>query len=171
MIPRVSIVLPSYNEADNIGPLCARLERALEALSHEIIFVDESTDGTEQRIAEIANVNPSIRLVHRAERRGLAAAVVGGIEAARGEVICVLDADLQHPPEVVPALVEALDRTGADLAVASRYVPGGSYAGLTPLRRLMSLTATGMARGLLRRARAVTDPLSGFFAFRRGVTD
>ena len=65
---------------------------------------------------------------------------------------------------MLQALVEALDRTRADLAVASRYIPGGSYEGLTPLRRLMSLTATGMARTLLLRARAVTDPMSGFFA-------
>jgi len=171
MMPRLSIVLPTYNEADNIRPLCARLERALAALSHEIIFVDESTDGTAQQIAELARDNPRIRLVHRVERRGLAAAVVDGVEAARGEVICVLDADLQHPPEIVPTLVEALDGTGADLVVASRYVPGGSYAGLTPLRRLMSLAGSGMARGLLRRARVVTDPLSGFFAFRRRVTE
>ncbi len=171
MMPRLSIVLPTYNEADNIRPLCARLERALAALSHEIIFVDESTDGTAQQIAELARDNPRIRLVHHVDRRGLAAAVVDGVDAARGEVICVLDADLQHPPETVPILVEALDGTGADLVVASRYVPGGSYAGLTPLRRLISLTGSGMARGLLRRARTVTDPLSGFFAFRRGVVD
>jgi glycosyltransferase involved in cell wall biosynthesis len=171
MTHRVSIILPTYNEADNIRPLCARLARALGGLSHEIIFVDESTDGTDRQIAELARHSPQIRLIHHGERRGLAAAVVEGIQAARGEAVCVLDADLQHPPEVVPALVEALDRTRADLAVASRYIPGGSYEGLTPLRRLMSLTATGMARTLLLRARAVTDPMSGFFAFRRGIVE
>jgi dolichol-phosphate mannosyltransferase len=165
----LSLILPTYNERENIEALVDRLERALGGISHEMIFVDDSADGTDAIIARQAMRYPHIVLLHRQERQGLASAVVEGIQRARGEILCVLDADLQHPPEAIPTLLEALTRTGADLVVASRYIPGGSYRAFTSMRRLASRMATLLARALLSRARIVSDPLSGFFVFRRHV--
>jgi glycosyltransferase involved in cell wall biosynthesis len=167
----LTIILPTYNEADTIGLVLDRLASALASMPYELIVVDDSTDGTHHRVAEITRGAPHIRLIHRQGRRGLASAVVDGIAAASGDVICVLDADLQHPPEVLPRLVETLERAHADLVVASRYVAGGRYEAFTRSRRLASTGATVLARLLFPRVRPVSDPLSGFFAFRRGVTD
>lgn len=165
----LSLILPTFNERENIGPLVDRIERAVEGIPHELIFVDDSTDGTGAAIADQAARYPHITLIQREGRRGLASAVVEGIGRARGEILCVLDADLQHPPEALLTLVEALQRTDADLAVASRYIPGGSYEAFTAARRLASRVATLLARALLSRARLVSDPMSGFFVFRRHV--
>lgn len=169
-MPALSVVVPTYNEAENVGTLIERVTTALAGVDFEVLFVDDSTDGTERVLAELVRNSPRLRVLHRADRRGLASAVSDGIALATGDVICVLDADLQHPPEALRALQEALDRTKADLAIGSRYVPGGSYD-FTLGRRIVSRVATALAWLLLRRARAVSDPLSGFFAFRRNVVD
>ena len=169
-VPALSIVVPTYNEAGNIRRLVERVSQALGETRFELIVVDDSTDGTEQLLREMVREMSFLRVIHRTDRRGLASAVTDGFALASGEVVCVLDADLQHPPEVVPTLVDALTRTAADLAIASRYVPGGGYA-LPPSRRVVSSVATVMARIALRRARRVADPVSGFFAFRRRVLD
>lgn len=169
-MPSLSVVVPTYNEAENAAPLVQRVTTALAGIDFELIVIDDSTDGTERVLEDLARVEPRLRVVHRAGRRGLATAVTEGIGLAKGDVVCVLDADLQHPPEALPALPEALEQTGADLAIASRYVPGGSYA-FGVGRRIVSRVATILAWTLLGRARSVSDPLSGFFAFRRTVVD
>jgi dolichol-phosphate mannosyltransferase len=167
----LSVIIPTYNEREAVPALVERVRRALGTVPYELVFVDDSTDGTDALIAALAREDPRIRLLHRTGQRGLAAAVVEGIGAARGEVLCVLDADLQHPPERIPDLLDAMEQTGADLVVGSRYLPGGSYQGLDWFRRLMSRVATRLAQLLLRRARVVSDPMSGFFAFRRSVVE
>ncbi|MCS7173080.1 MAG: glycosyltransferase family 2 protein [Armatimonadetes bacterium] len=167
----LSVIIPTYNERKAVRALVERVRGALRGIPYELVFVDDSTDGTDAVIAELARTDERIRLLHRTERRGLATAVVEGIRVARGDVVCVLDADLQHPPERIPDLLRALEETEAEVVVASRYLPGGSYRGLSPLRRLASRAATGLARLLLRRARLVSDPMSGFFAFRRSVVE
>ncbi len=167
----LSVIVPTYNERDTVGELVNRLAAALHAVQHELVFVDDSTDGTDHLLATMSLENPVIHVIHREGRRGLAAAVVEGIAAARGDVVCVLDGDLQHPPEALPGLLEVLERTGSDLVVASRYTRGGRYDSFTAARRVASQLATAMARALLLRARLVADPLSGFFAFRRSVVD
>ena len=169
-MPAQSVVVPTYNESGNVRPLVERISKALGGVDFELIVVDDSTDGTERVLAELARDTGYLRVVHRPARGGLASAVVDGIALATGDVVCVLDADLQHPPEAVPALTDALERTHADLAIASRYVPGGGYE-FTAARRAVSYVATALARMLLARARSVSDPLSGFFAFRRAVVD
>ncbi len=169
-MPALSVVVPTYNESGNIRPLVERVTKALDGVDFELIVVDDSTDGTERVLAELARGAEYLRVVHRTARRGLASAVAEGIALATGNVVCVLDADLQHPPEAVPTLTEALVRTRADLAIASRYVPGGKYE-FTAARRAVSYVATALARILLTRVRSVSDPLSGFFAFRRGVVE
>ena len=165
----LSVVVPTYNEAENISRLVERVHAALGGIDYELIVVDDSVDGTEKVLADMARFTPWIRVFHREARGGLASAVVDGIAAAQGTVVCVLDADLQHPPETLPLLTAALERSGADLAVASRYVPGGSYVTFEAWRRVVSRVATRAAQILLRRARRVADPLSGFFAFRRAA--
>jgi len=166
----LSIIVPTYNEAENIGRLVGRISDALAGLDHELVVVDDSTDGTDKILANLADRAPRLRVVHRESRTGLASAVVDGIAVARGDVLSVLDADLQHPPEVLPALVRAIQDTGADLAIGSRYIPGGGSEFTLP-RRVISRGAIALAQILLRRARSVSDPVSGFFAFRRGVVE
>jgi dolichol-phosphate mannosyltransferase len=169
-MPALSVVVPTYNEAENIGTLVERMTTALAHLDFEAIFVDDSTDGTEQVIAELARDWPHLRIVHRTNRGGLASAVADGIALSTGDVICVLDADLQHPPEAMRVLMDGLERTRADLAIASRYLPGGNYD-FTLARRIVSRVATALAWLFVRRARSVSDPMSGFFVFRRSVVD
>lgn len=167
----LSVIVPTYNERKTISPLVERLVRALGGIPHEILFVDDSTDGTDRAIAELMHQYPSVLLVHREGRLGLASAVVEGIARASGARISVLDGDLQHPPEALTDLLQALDRTQADLVIASRYVAGGSYEILSPIRRLISVGATLVARALLSRARSIADPLSGFFVLRKEILD
>lgn len=169
--PRQSIVIPTYNERDNIPALLERLERALPAGSAEIIFVDDSTDDTSAVIEEAARSCQIPVTVHHRETPvgGLGGAVVEGCRRARGAWIVVMDGDLQHPPEVVPELVKTGIRDGADLVVASRYAAGGSSDGLAGrYRRLVSRGSTLVTKVLFCTHLArVSDPLSGFFAVRR----
>ena len=143
-----------------MGPLLLRLLAALGPIDHEIIFVDDSDDRTAGLVAAAAAADPRIGLVHRqgTERHGgLSTAVLRGIHAVRGEFVCVMDADLQHPPENIPAMLEAAV-AGADVVVASRYVRGGSGHGLDGAgRRLVSRVAGTVARALFREARASSD--------------
>lgn len=168
------MVIPTRDEEANIEALLGRLRATLGSVDHEILFVDDSDDGTPGLVAAAAASDPRVGLVHRqgAERQGgLSTAVLSGIHAVRGEYVCVMDADLQHPPESIPAMLEAAVG-GADVVVASRYMRGGSRHGLDgAIRRLVSRGAGALARALFREARASSDPLSGFFVCRRGVID
>jgi len=172
--PVVSVVIPTRNETSNVPPLVNRVTAALGTTRFEICFVDDSDDDTGDLLLDLAQSNPSIRCVvrHGADRAGgLSTAVVAGLRMARGRYVCVMDADLQHPPELIPALLAEAER-GADLVVASRYAPGGSHEGLGgSMRRLVSRGATLVARVLFREARQSTDPLSGFFLCRRALID
>jgi dolichol-phosphate mannosyltransferase len=172
--PVLSVVVPTRDEAENVVPLVSRLRSALEGLDAEVLFVDDSDDETTATLEAIAARDPRVRMLHRegAERSGgLSTAVVGGLHHARGEYVCVMDADLQHPPELIPAMLAAA-HDGADVVVASRYTRGGSSRGLDGLgRRLVSRAAGALAGALFTEARQSTDPLSGFFLCRRRVLD
>jgi dolichol-phosphate mannosyltransferase len=168
---RLSVVVPTRNEAGNVAPLRQALTRALNGIKHEVIVVDDSTDGfTRAALRAQAAGDPALRIVERgAGQSGLATAVALGVSLARGSAICVMDGDLQHPPEVVRRLLYEVE-AGADLAVASRYGPGGATDGLDGTgRRLVSRGASLAARGLFPESRRTTDPLSGFFCVRRGA--
>jgi dolichol-phosphate mannosyltransferase len=168
----LSLVIPTRNERDNIPPLLAEVDSALAGLAWEAVFVDDSTDGTDRFLADLAASDPRMVLVHRAENRGgLAGAVVDGFARARGRYICVLDADLQHPPACIPAMLLEAQRSRADVVIASRYVPGGSAGGLDgPLRRLYSRSFKALAKLLFpRRLAGITDPLGGYFLLHRRV--
>jgi dolichol-phosphate mannosyltransferase len=120
----VSLIIPTYNEKDNIVPLIERIDRTLVGYNYEIVLVDDnSRDGTIEAAEGLVSRYP-VKVVVRQGEKGLATAVVHGLQFATGGIIGVMDADLQHPPEVIPALIKALE-DGADMAVASRYIPGG----------------------------------------------
>ena len=165
MFNMISVVVPTYNEAENIPELLERLDRALAGRSYEVVVVDDgSPDGTAEVARRLSGRYP-VRILVREGRRGLSSAVVEGARLAAGEVIVVMDADLQHPPELVPKLAEAAER--GCLAVASRYIKGGAVKGWPWHRRLVSRGAVLLARILLPEARGVKDAVSGFFAYRR----
>ncbi len=169
--PAVAVIVPTYNERGNVVPLVRGLEAALRSRVWRVIFADDSSDGTAAEIRELVARDDRIHLNHSPNRRGLARAVVAVLENVREPEVLVLDGDLQHPPSEAPRLLGEL-AAGADVAVASRYAPGGHEVGLDgPLRRLASMAATRLARAGLAPARRTTDPLSGFFAFRRSVVD
>lgn len=162
----ISVVVPTYNEADSVTHLAERLARSLAGRDWELLIVDDaSPDGTAEVAAALAPRLP-VRVLRRAGKAGLASAVLAGFADARGDVLVVMDADLSHPPEVVPALVDALDG-GADLAIGSRYVAGGGIAGWPLRRRVVSRVACFIG-GLLV---PVRDATSGFFALRRRILD
>ena len=172
----LTVIVPTRNERETIEELVDRVDESMRPLDvdYEVLVVDDSDDDTPERVRRAAHAGAPVRLCHRPpdERDdGLAGAVQRGIDLSSGSrAIAVMDGDLQHPPELLPDLVEAV-RGSADVAVASRYVEeGGSVAGLDGRgRRLTSRAARAAARLLLGRARSVEDPLSGFFAVRRDV--
>lgn len=167
---RQSIIVPTYNERDNVPALLDRLAAALPHADTEIIFVDDSTDGTPEVIAAATRRFPMAVTVHHRENGigGLGGAVVEGMRIARGEWIVVMDADLQHPPEIVPDLIKAGMRDGADLVIGSRYAHGGSTGGLADgYRKLVSRGSTLLVKTLFRNSLlSVSDPMSGLFAIR-----
>jgi len=166
----ISLIIPTYNERDNIVPLTQRLGQALSRHSYEIVFIDDnSTDGTAELAASLKDKYP-IKVIVRKNKRGLASAVVDGISHTSGQIIAVMDADLQHPPELVPDLLKEIE-AGADVAVASRYIKGGGCQGWSLTRRLISKGAIFIAHLLLPATRKVSDPMSGFFMLKRGVVN
>ena len=173
----VTIVVPTFNESGNVAELVHRLERVHETAGiDEIVFVDDSTDETPDVIQHVAlHSSVPIRLLHRDGHDrigGLSGAVVAGLNTVTSPWVLVMDADLQHPPEDVPRLMEAA-RPDVDAVVASRYCAGGTANGLdNSVRRFVSTGSTRLA-GLLfpRRLRRCTDSMAGFFAVRRDAID
>ena len=167
---QLSVVIPTRNEAGNVVALRAALRAALESLTYEVIVVDDSTDEeTRPLLHSVCDEDPRWKVIERPvqEQTGLGSAVATGLGAARGRVICVMDGDLQHPPEIISSLLAGVER-GADLAVASRYMKGGSRAGLAgPSRLWVSRACTWLARLIFPEARRTSDPLTGFFCIDR----
>jgi dolichol-phosphate mannosyltransferase len=164
---QLSVIVPTYNEKDNIAPMVASLERVLGAINWEVIFVDDgSPDGTAATVREIARHDRRVRLISRHNRRGLASAVVEGGLAATGEVIAVMDGDLQHDESVLPELYRRVASGEADVASASRFIEDHAREGLGSDQRLaLSNRGIGMANKFF--GLDLTDPLTGFFALRR----
>ncbi len=158
----LSVIIPTYNERDNLLKLTAKLIRVLNYTRFEIIFVDDSTDDTFQIIQGLAKRDRRIRWIHRHHQRGLATAVVLGFAKAKGDVVCVMDGDLQHPPELLPEMLEQIN-SGADLVVPSRFLKNGKPSGLTRMRRIIARGARALTWFLLPKSRWISDPMSGFF--------
>lgn len=166
----ISVVVPTYNERDNIVPLVERIHHSLLNYNYQILFIDDNShDGTADIIKSLSQRYP-VRVIIRKDKRGLASAVVDGIGQATGDIAVVLDADLQHPPEVIPELLKAIN-SGADMAIASRYVGEGACQGWGLTRRLTSKGAIFLSHLLLPPTRHVKDPMSGFFAFDKRAID
>jgi dolichol-phosphate mannosyltransferase len=168
MTKSFSILIPTYNEHDNIAPLLERIAAAIPGRDYEVVFIDDdSRDGTPELINSLSSKYPA-RVIVRKDKKGLASAVVDGFGLVQSNIVVVMDADLQHPPQIIPELVKAI-RDGADVAVASRYVPGGGTEGWSKTRKLISSGAIALAHLLLPQSRKVKDPMSGFFAFKKSV--
>jgi len=173
--PPVSLVLPTYNETRNLPRLIPRLTRVLERTGapFEIIVVDDdSPDGTGALAGEMARADPRLRVIRRRGERGLATAVVAGWKAAQGEILGVMDADLQYPPEGLPDLLEAIVEDAVDVVVASRYAPGARREGWSLRREIVSRGAILLAKLAVPRALSrLRDPNSGYFLIRRRVIE
>jgi dolichol-phosphate mannosyltransferase len=170
--PTLALVVPTYNERDRLPELVRAIFEAYDGagIYGELVIVDDnSPDGTGKVADELALKLP-IRVVHRAGKLGLGTAVVEGFNAAEAEIVGVIDADLSHPPELVPRMLAIMQEEHADVVIGSRYVPGGGTSKWEGSRLLMSRFACLLARGLT----PVRDATSGFFLMRRdrarGVT-
>jgi dolichol-phosphate mannosyltransferase len=169
--PELVVVIPTFNERDNVVPLLARLDQALAGIGWEAVFVDDdSTDGTVEALRHACGTDRRVRSVRRLGRRGLASAVVEGIQSNFAPYIAVMDADLQHDESLLAAMLEALRRDEADVVVGSRYLAEGGVGDWGKGRRAISRVATGLSR-LVLRGRRLTDPMSGFFMLKREVFD
>ena len=165
----VSIVVPTYNEAPGLRHFVAAVFAVLHKnkIDAEMIIVDDnSPDGTGQ-IGEELSQAFRVRVLHREGKKGLASAVVDGFAAARGDILAVMDADLSHPPEALPAMIKTITTGEAQLAVGSRYVPGGGTEGWPLRRRVTSIGACLLARVVT----GVRDATSGFLVMRRSVVE
>jgi len=169
MSDKLGLVIPTLNEEANIGTLLDRVRLNLDGLpiDYELLVVDDdSTDGTGAVVREYSKSDPRIRLLVRVGCRGLAGAVIYGWNHTDANLLGVIDADLQHPPALLPALVTAI-QGGQDIAIASRYSAGNGTPGWNPLRRAVSLLGTWTTMLLQKPSIRVRDPLSGFFMMRR----
>jgi dolichol-phosphate mannosyltransferase len=166
---KFALVVPTLNEAGNIEPLLLRTKAALEAegINYEVIIVDDgSSDGTQREVRRFAEADPRIRLLVREGEKGLSGAVVHGWQNTDADLLGAMDADLQHPPELLPELVRAIEE-GHDIAIASRYVGSRRVEGWNPFRQAISWLTTLTTLPLQRPGVHVKDPMSGFFLVRR----
>lgn len=167
----LTIVIPTYNERENLSLLIDQIAAALDGTcDYELLFVDDSVDDTPKILEEISSENPKVRYIHRVGETGLASAVVCGFNNARGDVLAVMDADLQHPPELLTQMY-ALIAEGADVVLPSRYIGGGESEGLGPVRTIFSKGARLVGKIFLKSMRKISDPMSGFFMIRKSVID
>ncbi len=165
---QVSVIVPTYNEADNIVEVIDRLHRALAGQPHEIIVVDDdSPDRTWQLARSHGSGDPSLRVIRRIGKRGLASAVLDGMAVADGDALAVIDGDLQHDESVLPEMVRSVLNEGADICVGTRTGESGSFGDRSRVRQWVTAAGTALVRRLLPRLRRTSDPLSGFFVVSR----
>src|SRR5438067_6545009 len=163
---QLSVIVPTFNERDNIEPLLRRLETALAGVTWEVIFVDDnSPDRTWDVVRGLARQDTRVRCIRRIGRRGLSGACIEGILASSAPCAAVIDADLQHDETQLPKMLSLLDGGAADLVVGSRYIEGGSAESFNKQRAGASAIATEVAKRAL--GVRIADPMSGFFMIRR----
>lgn len=168
--PELTIIIPTYNERDNIRPLVERLEGVLEGINWSALFVDDnSPDQTADVIEEVGRHQPRVKCLLRIGRRGLSSACIEGLQASQAPYLAVMDADLQHDETILPRMLEALKQDGIEIVVASRYSEGGDIGDWSRWRRFVSKTATLLAKMLF--AQGPSDPMSGFFMVRRELIE
>ncbi|WP_410482662.1 glycosyltransferase family 2 protein [Sphingosinithalassobacter sp. CS137] len=172
MIPRsleLAVVIPTFNERENVPVLIAKLDQALEGRAWEAIFVDDdSPDGTADAARELARIDGRVRVIQRIGRRGLSSACIEGMCATAAPAVAVIDGDLQHDETLLPKMLDALQADATlDVVIGSRFVEGGGTGEWDRDRVAKSALATRLSRGVLKDG--LTDPMSGFFMIRSDV--
>lgn len=170
---KFALIIPTLNEAGNIGTVLTKVRDVLEPLNipYEVIVVDDgSTDGTPEIVGQFAEAHKKVRILSRHDETGLAGAVIHGWNHSDAQLLGLMDADLQHPPELLPALLSAME-DGYDIAVASRYAASDGVRGWNPLRIAISRASTWATLPFQRKGLRVKDPMSGFFIVRREAID
>jgi dolichol-phosphate mannosyltransferase len=168
--PELSVVVPTFNERENIAELLGRLVTCLGNRSWEVVFVDDdSPDGTADLVREHAAADSRVRCLQRIGRRGLSSACVEGMLATTAPYLAVIDADMQHDERLLPQMLDILKQGDIDIVVGSRYAPGGDIGDWNERRARMSRLAVRLSRVLV--PAELTDPMSGFFMMRRSVLD
>ncbi|MGD0520831.1 MAG: polyprenol monophosphomannose synthase [Terracidiphilus sp.] len=170
---KLALVIPTLREEENIGGLLSHVRSVLDPLNfpYEILVVDDdSPDGTGAQVSAIAREDPRVRLLVRKGQRGLSGAILYGWQHSDAAILGVMDADLQHPPELLPQLLAAI-HDGRDIAIGSRYIPGGGVGGWNPVRKLFSAAAIWATWPLQKPRLRAKDPMSGFFLVRRRCLD
>lgn len=166
-----SLIIPTYNERKNLPTLIKKIHEILSnRYEYEIIIVDDNSPDQTWKLAEELAKQYPIKVIRREGKLDLSSAVAEGFKHANGKILGVIDADLQHPPEILPALIEEI-KNGKDIAVASRYAKGGKIEGWKLRRKIVSKGARLLAKILVPQARVVKDPLSGYFVLKREVIE
>jgi len=168
-VEKLALVIPTLCEAGNIGGLLEHVRSVLDpvGIAYEILVVDDdSPDGTGDVVSAMARQDPRVRLLVRKGKRGLSGAILYGWRNTDASILGVMDADLQHPPELLPQLLAAI-LSGRDMAIGSRYTPGGGVGEWSSVRRLLSAAAVWVTWPIQRRQIRAKDPMSGFFMLRR----
>lgn len=164
-MPQLSVIVPTFNETDNVVELRDRVAAALEGVDWELIFVDDdSPDGTARKLRAMAQADRRVRCIQRVGRRGLSSACIEGMLASSAPVVAVIDADLQHDETLLPKMLETIEREPIDVVVGSRYVERGGVGDWDASRAATSRLATRLARVVLKTE--LKDPMSGFFMIR-----
>ena len=164
-MPSISVVVPTYNEAANVQMIYDGLAEALSDRSWELVVVDDdSPDGTADAVRALGRQHDNVRCVQRVQERGLCSAVHWGVQAAHGDVVVIMDGDLQHEPALIPKMIEAL-QAGHDIVSGSRFLEGAAEKGLSERRRRLSDWGNRLTNRFL--GTALSDPLTGFFATSR----
>jgi len=173
---KISIILPTYNESENIIQVLKSIgEYIPKDIATEAIVVDDnSPDGTGKVVEDYINdtqneTGYTVSVIHRETKSGLSSAILDGIQHSSGETVVVMDSDFSHPPKIIPQLIEEIKTSKYDIAIASRYTEGGEVSGWSTKRKLISKGATGIAKAGL--GVNESDPMSGFFAFNRNILE
>lgn len=168
-MPRLSLIVPTFQEVDNVSELHRRVDEALPEIDWELIFVDDdSPDGTAQKVRELARTDARVRCLQRIGRRGLSSACIEGMLATCAPILAVMDADMQHDERLLLRMLEMLEgTTDLDIVIGSRYVGGDRTAGWDESRRTISQIATRLSAFVLKAD--LKDPMSGFFMLRHDV--
>jgi len=165
-VVELSIILPTFNERDNVKQILENIERAMGSIVYEVIFVDDdSRDGTADLVRSIALRDPRVRIVHRVNRRGLSSACIEGMMSSAAPYIAVMDADLQHDERILPRMLKQLTEENLDIVVGSRNVEGGSMGDFAKTRVALSMLGRRLSEAICRCE--IQDPMSGFFVLRR----
>lgn len=162
----ISIIIPTYNERGNLEELLRRIDSSIRRISdYEVIIVDDNSPDDTASLAISLSKQFPVRVILRSRKSGLSSAVIDGFRAAKGELLCVMDADLQHPPELLPEMIRRAREH--DIVIASRYVRGGSVEDWGFFRKLISKGSIALARLLIPRVRGIMDTSSGYFLVRK----